>query len=60
MNKDDAKAIYEKTLVIPIDKTMWKTLKYLSFNVGISMSQIARDALKKEIKKYQKIVDIEL
>jgi hypothetical protein len=57
MNKEVQKVKYEKTIVIPIEKDMWKALRHISFTEEISMSQIARDALKKEIKKYVKPLD---
>ncbi len=59
MSKEIPKVKYEKTIVIPIEKEMWKALRHISFTEEMSMSKIARNALKKEIKKYQKSIDIE-
>lgn len=60
MNKEVQKVKYEKTIVIPIEKNMWKALRHIAFTEETSMSQIARDALKKEIKSYRKSLDNEV
>jgi hypothetical protein len=48
---------YEKTLVIPIEKNMWLSLRRISFEKEISMSQLGRTSLENIIKKFQKNVD---
>lgn len=48
---------YEKTIVIPIKADMHKELRKISFDNEISISQLAREALEKIIKKYKKAVD---
>lgn len=50
------KANYEKTIVIPIEKSMWQSLRRIAFEEEISMSQLTRTALEKLIKKYDKSV----
>jgi hypothetical protein len=52
------KGNYEKTIVIPIDKDMWKALRKISFEQEKSMSELTRTALKKIINKYEKNVDL--
>jgi hypothetical protein len=51
---------YQKTIVIPIELEMWKSLRKISFEKEVSMSQLARTSLEKVIKKFQKDVDSEL
>lgn len=51
-----SKINYDKTIVIPIEKTMWQSLRKISFDHQISMSQLTRDALVKLIKKYEKTI----
>lgn len=36
----------KSTLVVEIPKEMWKELKWLSFNMNISMSEICRRGIK--------------
>lgn len=52
-----SKGKYEKTIVIPIEKETWKSLRQISFEKEISMSQLARWAIEKIINKYEKPID---
>lgn len=54
MNRKENKINYEKTLVIPIEIQMWKSLRKIAFDHEISMSQLTRDAIEKIIHKYEK------
>ena len=51
------KKVYEKTIVIPIEKQMWASLRKISFEKEISMSQLTRWAIEKVINKYEKPID---
>lgn len=44
---------YPKTLVIPIEYSMWEALRKISYEKKISMAQLARWGLEKIIKKYE-------
>lgn len=48
---------YDKTIVIPIEKSMWQSLRKISYDTEISMSELTRRAIKKIINKYEKKVD---
>ena len=49
---------YPKTLVIPLTKQMWSSLRQISFDHQISMAELTRAALQKVINKYQPDIDI--
>ncbi len=44
---------YDKMVVIPMAKEMWRTLRTISFERGISMSELTRRGLQKIIDKYE-------
>ncbi len=51
--------MYEKTIVVPIEKETWKSLKKMAYEQEVSMNYITRLALKeflnKKIKKIDKV-----
>ena len=51
------KVKFDKTIVIPVEKQMWKSLRQISFDQNISMSKLARKAIQKIINKYEKRID---
>ena len=57
MKKQKELGNYEKTIVIPVKKEMWKALRIMSFERETSMSQITREALQKYINRNEKSVD---
>lgn len=57
MEKQDKK--YKKTIVIPIEYKMWESLRKISYEKHISMSQLTRWSLEKIIDKFEKPVDLE-
>ncbi len=44
---------------IPIEYEMWRSLRQISFEKEISMSQLTRWAIEKIINKYEKSIDTE-
>lgn len=56
--KSTGGSAYKKTIVIPVEKEMWQSLRQISFDHQISMSQLARWGIEKIIKKYKKDVDM--
>lgn len=49
----------KKTIVIPIEYEMWRSLRQISYEKEISMSQLTRWAIEKIINKYEKNIDVE-
>lgn len=60
MAKAKTKGTYEKTLVIPVSLEMWKSLRKISYDQELSMSQMIRESVEKIIKKYDKTIDSDL
>lgn len=60
MNDTTDKKFYEKKLLVPIEKSMWLSLRKISFDNEISMSKLTRDAIAQVINKYEKGVDLTL
>lgn len=54
MKKTDKEKRYDKTIVIPVNHEMWKSLKQMAFDKETSMNAIARNAIRKAIKKHEK------
>ncbi len=52
-----AKKVYDKTIVIPIERQMWMALRKIAYEKEISMSQLTRWAIEKIINKYDKGID---
>lgn len=57
MKKDQNKGKYDKTIVIPVEKSMWKSLRIISFQREMSMCELAREGFQKIINKYEKSID---
>jgi hypothetical protein len=53
---EENKTTYEKTLVVPLEFAMWKALRRISYETGISMSKLTRESIEKVIKKYDKSI----
>ena len=51
------KRTYDKTIVTPIEKKMWASLRKISFDIEISMAELTREGIRKIINKYEKKVD---
>jgi predicted HicB family RNase H-like nuclease len=54
---NELKKNYDKTLVVPLEYEMWFSLRKVAFDQQVSMNNLAREAIKKVIKKYEKNVD---
>lgn len=57
MNTARAKSAFQKTLVVHLETDMYKTLRQISHDEDISMSQLAREGIEKIIKKHKKNID---
>lgn len=53
------RAPYDKTIVVPVKRYMWKALRQISHDKEISMCELVRNAFEKIINKYQPGVDNE-
>lgn len=52
------KANYEKHIIVPMERDMWKSLKKISFDEEVSMNKLVRGAVKNLIKKRENKVDL--
>jgi len=50
----------EKTIVVSIEKSMWKSLRKVSFDHEISMSELTRMGIEKILNKFERRVDVKL
>ena len=57
MNKAAESKKHEKTIVIDVEKSMWRELKKLSVEKNITMSEIARNCFQEQISNYKKDID---
>jgi hypothetical protein len=54
MIKENSKIQYDKTIVIHVEKEMWKSLRSISLDKETTMSDLIRLSIKNIINKYEK------